>query len=474
LAPVFPASGLLLLFLIIIETHSRFNSLSTTAAFLILMAAGALVIVMGFRHRASFQICAAAIGCGLVGMTLDFPYPFYPMLAVLLFGAILTAFIAWHRNICPTLRWSTLGLVFVFWLFWAFKLNVPAACDEPTAELLYLFWFYPLLFVFWIFYTATNTYRMTTDRQDLGFYESLLPSIVGVGSFWAAWSVTVPWYRTTLWLGIAGVFVGMLHLGIGWWMARRNTEGAIGSTTYTFAGVLLLSLGAASMFSNLIWAVPVLSVSAYIMSRVANRWQSGGVRCTSYLFQLAAGLVALGSGVVAVDISSPLLGSLVIGILMIMSFLQYRWCRSHAPPSIHSAFFSWLDRKDFSAVILLLTGLISGFFLLRLGLYQILVRTTSDFDHIFGGGQTVFINLGAVILLLVASSRKNSEILTVAIVVGVLGLLKSFIFDLFGIKGMSLVLSVFSSGVMAAVGSVVSTRWQGRKEKLPQESPVLQ
>jgi uncharacterized membrane protein len=132
---------------------------------------------------------------------------------------------------------------------------------------------------------------------------------------------------------------------------------------------------------------------------------------------------------------------------------------------MHSAFFSWLDRNDFSAVILLLTGLISGFFLLRLGLYQVLARTTADFDYMFRGGQTVFINLGAVFLLLVASRRKNTEILTVAIVVGSLGMLKSFIFDLFGIKGMPLVFSVFSSGVVAAVGSVVSSRWQGKKEK---------
>jgi hypothetical protein len=70
---------------------------------------------------------------------------------------------------------------------------------------------------------------------------------------------------------------------------------------------------------------------------------------------------------------------------------------------------------------------------------------------------------------LAASSRKNNEILTVAIVVGLLGMMKSFVFDLFGIKGMPLVFSVFSSGVVAAVGSVVSTRWQGKKEKMKPE-----
>jgi hypothetical protein len=467
LAPVFPACGLLLLFSVVLETHSRFQSLSAVMAYIILFAAGAVVIVLGMRHRASSQLCIATLGSGLVAMSLDFPYPLYPMLAVVLFGGCVAAYIANYKKLCPSLRWTTLGLIFVFWLFWAFKLNnpAPAICDAPTAGRLYLNWFFPLLFVFWAFYTGTNLHRMIKDNEELGFFESLLPTITGVGAFLAAWSVAVPWYGNTLWLGLAGVAAALLHFAAGGWLAKHNTEGAIGSTTYTFAGVILLSLGVAAIFSNLLWSVPVLSVAAYLLARVANRWRSGGIRCTSYLFQLAAGLIAVSSGVVAVDIPSPLVGGLVFGILMTMSLLQYRWCRSHAPPAMHSAFFSWLDQKDFSAVILLLTGLISGFFLLRLGLYQLLVRSTTDFDYMFRGGQTVFINLGAIFLLLAASKRKNSEILTVAIVVGLLGMLKSFVFDLFGIKGMPLVFSIFSSGVVAAVGSVVSTRWQGKKRK---------
>lgn len=469
LAPVFPACGLLLLFSIVLETHARFQSLSSVMAYAILFVAGAVVVVLGLRNRASFQLCIAALGSGLVGMSIDFPYPLYPMLALVLFGGCVAAYIANEKKLCPSLRWTTLGLIFVFFLFWAFKLNVPVVCDAPSAALLHLTWFFPLLFVFWAFYTVTNLYRMATENEELGFFESLLPTVAGVGAFLAAWSVTLPWYRSSFWLGIIGVLAALLHFSAGGWLASRNREGAVGSTTYTFAGVILLGFGVAAIFANLLWAVPVLSVSAYLLARVADRWQSGGIRCTSYLFQLAAALVALSSGVVAADIGSPLIGSLVIGTLMVMSFLQYRWCRSHTPPGMHSAFFSWLDRKDFSAVILLLTGLISGFFLLRLGLYQVLASTTADFEHMFRGGQTVFINLGAVFLLVVAGSRKNSEILTVAIVVGLLGMLKSFVFDLFGIKGMPLVFSIFSSGVVAAVGSVVSSRWQGRKDKTRNE-----
>jgi hypothetical protein len=314
---------------------------------------------------------------------------------------------------------------------------------------------------------------MATDNEDLGFFESLLPTVTGVGGFLAAWAVVLPWNETTHWLGIVGMVIGLTHFAAAGWLAGRRKEGAIGSTTYTFAGVILLSLGIAAVFSNILWAVPVLSVSAYLMVRLADKWQSGGIRCTSYLFQLAAGLVAVSSGIVAADIGSPYIGGLVLGTLMSMSFLQYSWCRTHAPPGIHSAFFSWLDRRDFSAVILLLTGLISGFFLLRLGLYQLLSSTTAEFEYMFRGGQTVFINFGAVLLLLVASRRKNNEILTVAIIVGILGMLNSFVFDLFGIKGMPLVFSVFSSGVVAAVGSVVSTRWQGKKEKVKPENVAV-
>ena len=463
LAPVFPFCGLLLLFSVVIETHARFHSLSTVMAYIILLAAAAVVITIGLRHRASLQLCLAVLGSGVVGMSIDFPYPLYPLLALLLFGGCVAAYIAWRAKICPSLRWTNLAVIFVFWLFWAFKLNAPRVHDAPTAAVLHLSWFYPLLVLFWAFFTATNIHRIVTDQEDLGFYESMLPSLIGAGAFLAAWWVTDPWYGESLWLlGVIGILVAVFHFVVGAWLASRNREGAIGSTTYIFAAVLLLSLGTAAVFSSILWAVPVLSVSAYLLALAASRWKSGGIRCTSYLFQLGAGIIAVSSGIIAADLGSPLVGGLVIGTLMTMSFLQYRWCRLHAPPGIHSAFYTWLDKRDLSAVVLLLTGLISGFFLLRLGLFQVLARTTTDFEFVFRGGQTVFINIGAVYLLLFASRRKNREILTVAIVIAILGMLKSFVFDLFGIKGIPLVCSIFSSGVVAAVGSVVSSRWQGK------------
>jgi hypothetical protein len=94
LAPIFPACGLLLLFSIVLETHTRFQSLSSVMAYVILFAAAAVVITLGLRYRASSQLCIAALGSGLVGMSIDFPYPLYPMLALLLFGGCVASYIA--------------------------------------------------------------------------------------------------------------------------------------------------------------------------------------------------------------------------------------------------------------------------------------------------------------------------------------------------------------------------------------------
>ena len=53
LAPVFPACGLLLLFSIVLETHARFESLSTVMAYIILMAAGFMVVLILIMRRRS-------------------------------------------------------------------------------------------------------------------------------------------------------------------------------------------------------------------------------------------------------------------------------------------------------------------------------------------------------------------------------------------------------------------------------------
>ena len=64
---------------------------------------------------------------------------------------------------------------------------------------------------------------------------------------------------------------------------------------------------------------------------------------------------------------------------------------------------------------------------------------------------------------MVALKGRNREIVIIATIVAVLGGIKVFILDLFGINGVPLVLSVFSYGVVAAFGSVVLGKWQKKE-----------
>ena len=68
----------------------------------------------------------------------------------------------------------------------------------------------------------------------------------------------------------------------------------------------------------------------------------------------------------------------------------------------------------------------------------------------FRSGQSLIINIAALVLMAIALKGRNKEIILIASIVALIGAGKVFIFDMFGIKGVPLVLSVFSTGVVAA------------------------
>ncbi|NOX81051.1 MAG: hypothetical protein GXP57_08220, partial [Deltaproteobacteria bacterium] len=225
----------------------------------------------------------------------------------------------------------------------------------------------------------------------------------------------------------------------------------------------LIVLTSATVISNIGLVLLVWSASACVLALLSARWHNEGVRITSYLLQLTACIVAITSGLMTVPSSQPLAGGLAAAGLACFSLLQYRWSRSHKPVPTYSLYFSKIDKKDHSAVILLLIGLLNVFYFIQFGLYEILSRVTADWSSSLQSGQSLAINFGAIILMFIALREKNKEIMAVAAAVALMGAAKVFIFDMFGIKGVPLVLSVFSSGAVAAVGSVVTGRWQKKE-----------
>lgn len=63
-------------------------------------------------------------------------------------------------------------------------------------------------------------------------------------------------------------------------------------------------------------------------------------------------------------------------------------------------------------------------------------------------------------LMLIALPKKNKEVMGMAIIVVIIGAMKVFGYDLFESHGVPLVMSVFSFGALAAVGSIIIKRWQ--------------
>jgi hypothetical protein len=462
-APVFPSCGLLLLFSIVFETHSRFAFLPTSWAYTILLAAAFTAIWLSLHYRAAMLICLGTLGTAAVGMMINFPYPLFPYLGLLLLVGNWASYLANRRRMCPFLRYVVLLFTIIFWLLWSFKLNVSAACDEPTADLLSAAWFFPILFSFWLLYLAMVL--LNTLRRDiaLGFYEGVVPTICAVGAFWAGIAVAGSWCGKIAWFGIVVLSMAMMHFVLAWILAGRDKEGAGGSNAFTFAGVCLLVLGLGSGIRDIIWALPLWSAFAFALLFLSAKWRSGGVRVTSYLLQIVTCGYGVAAGVFAVDSPVPVIAALAALIIFILCLQHYRWSRRHKPDVVHSAYFSWLDKKDVSALAVLVAGLLSGYYFALLGLFLIFSRTLSDYGAALQSGQSVVINLGAVLLLLVALSRKNSELVVLAAGVAVIGAVRVFILDLFSIKGVPLVVSVFSFGMVAAVASVVMSRWQKKQ-----------
>jgi hypothetical protein len=482
LAPVFPVAGMLLLFSIVLETHARFESLPTFWAYVILLVAGLVAVGQSLRYRAAALICIGTLGTAFVGMAIDFPYPLFPFLGLLLLFANVAAFFSHRRELCLFLRYAILAFTVVFLMLWTFKLNMPVGvCDEPIEELLSVAWFFPTLMVFWGIYLVMVILNTMNKELQLGFYEGMLPTISGVGVFVAGIIVAGHWYWDTSLFGFGALGFAAIHFILGWWLAKRDREGATGSNAFVFAGVCLVACGLAAVAKDLVWVLPMWSVLAYILALLSYRWHSGGVRVTSYLLQLVACAMAVFSGVFSTQSSLPFVSILAAATMAAVSLMQYRWSRQHVPNAVHSAYFSWLDKKDTSGVVLLIAGLVSGYYFAHQGLFAILSRTMTDYAAALQSGQSVFINMGAVLLLLIALRGRSAEIASVAGMVALLGAVKVFIIDLFGIQGVALVISVFSFGIVAAVASVVMGKWQKGGERyrpvdaigdpVPQEIP---
>jgi hypothetical protein len=218
--------------------------------------------------------------------------------------------------------------------------------------------------------------------------------------------------------------------------------------------------------------ISAVALGTGVMSR---RWRSGGVRLTSYLLQLyACGMLALILRVTETN-SPSFVGAAASGTLAGIAFVHYLWARNNPPPP-ESVIFRRFDIHDRFAVFLLMASLLGGFFTLRLGVYQGIIGVVSgeEVAAAFSSAQTVIVNVSAAVLMCFAFMHRNKEVRNVAILITIIGGVKVFMLDLFGLAGLPVVVSVLYFGVAASLESFALSRWQRidmlRVSKWPRES----
>ncbi|HEY5522792.1 MAG TPA: hypothetical protein VIK21_06340 [Desulfuromonadaceae bacterium] len=460
LAPIFAACGAILMSAIVVETHTHFQALPVVPAYLTLMATGIGMALISRQFNTFIPISVGVLGMCFAGAAIDYPHPYFPYLSLVLLTANVLGYFATRLKRCSWLRWTVLIVTMVMLQLWGFRIGGSLRGGSAAPPELAVSWFLPVLAVFAVtFLLLALLGIIRSGSEKTSRFDSTLPTLNVLWAFSAALYVVSAQGGSTHLLGAIGVLTAVSLLALGFWLARRGSEGSPGASSLTFACGALLALALPAATGTFILSLPIISIVAIFMAVMSRVWRNGMVRVTTYVFHVyscIALIIALqGDGPAATDA----VNILPAGLLACIILYQYQWCRWW-PPAPGASFFDRFDHNDRSAVLLLLAGLISGFFMIRIGIFQVIQTIPVAIQRdTFRCGQSVLINGAAIVLILLAYMRRDKEIRNVAILVTVVGGIKVFLYDLLGAHGLPLVFSVFSFGMAAAIESVALGKW---------------
>jgi len=447
--------------IIVVETHSHFRSLPLIPAYMTLMATGVAMAAISYRFKVFAPISLGTLGMCLAGAAIDFPNPYFPYLAMVLWTANILGYFAARLKQCAWLRWTLLLVTMLMLTQWGIKLGIAVSRKEIPSPPLAVNWFLPLLGVVAATYLAIALWGiLRTSAPKVSRFDCSLPTINAVLMFTLASYGVHALGASKIVLGWVGIAGAAGQFTVAFWLAGRKEADQVGSNTFAFAGSALLALALPKATGSLLMSLPALAVGAFFLALLSRTWENGGIRLTSYLLQLYA-FAALAALVQNSATAVDFLTVIPAGLLAVIALYHYQWCRRFPPPA-GSSFLAQLDRHDRSAVLLLLAALASGFFMLRSFVYQVLVVLPKDAVNTvsaFRCSQSVLINCAAAGLMLFALRRHNKEIRNVAILVTCIGAFRVFLYDMMGTRGMPLVLSVFTFGLVAALESIALGRW---------------
>lgn len=460
LAPIYSACGAILMSVIVVETHTHFQSISLVPAYLTLMATGIGMAYTSRRFNTFIPISVGILSMCFAGAAIDYPHPYFPYLSLVLFTSNVLGYFAVALKRCSWLRWSVLFVTMVMLQLWGVRLGSSLRQGEIPPPELAAAWFLPIMAIFAVAYLMMSLAGIIrSGTEKLSRFDLALPTLTILWAAYASFYRLSAQGEETRLFAFAGVATAVALLAVVFWLARRGFAGAPGANAFNLAGQILLALSLPFAIGSYIFSLPVVALVALGMARQSQVWGSGAIRVTTYLFHLYCGLglafVLFGDSPAATQAVNILPAAVLAGVIL----YQHRWCRQW-PPLAPSKFFDKYDKKDRSAGLLLLTGLSCGFFMLRIVFFQTLQAIAGTIPNdAFRCGQSVLINLAAIVLILLAYKRQNKEWRNVAVFITVIGGTKVFLFDLLGTHGLPLVISVFSFGMAVAIESVALGKW---------------
>ena len=466
-APIFTVCGALLMFLVVGETNlnPKFNLLPLLPAHIILILTGAATAATTNRFRVRLPFSIGTVGMALAAVVLTFHEvtPDFRFLIVTILAANLLGHFTVRLDKCSWVRWSLFGITVYAALWWAYRIVLPVLTQPSAAAAarLQLPWFLAGVGLFGFTYLVIAAREILAGKADkIGTYYLAVPTLTVLWAFGSAQYLTTVLNSTNYLVNLLSLVVSAFHLVVVWLLSRQRTEGRGGLGAICNAGALLLALSLPTVMGSALYALPILSVAAYILIIFSGFCQSGGARITSYLLQFHA-TVYLIFLLITRKTDEPLLVLVACFIMTIISYLHYHWARSNAPPT-DVRFFERYDRNDLSAALLLIMALASGFFMVE-GITSSLISGDGPGRlATLTGLQSIIINGTAAGLVIWGYFDRDVEKRNIAILVIVIGGLKVFFHDLVAAKGLPLVVSVLSFGIATAVLSVVMSRWQKR------------
>lgn len=457
-APVFALWGTVVMCAVVVETHRVFESLPTIVAYLLLASTGWATVMMSRRFRVALPVFAGTIGMSFGAFAINYPSPVFPLLTVIMILA--NGFAAYATGLLRAswLRWLLFALTLFMVQIWDLKLAIYLGKVSAEALDFSIQGFLPAIGGLGLGFAGIALYGVLGKIQEkVSKFDIALPVlnvlwIFGAARYALAQNLAAPWV-----FGVPAVFAGIAHLWVAWWLGRRGGEAAHGTTSFALAGGLLIALALPLAVGHALIASTAIAALAVGLSLASQSSGNGGVRLVSYLLQFyaSAALVVL---LHATETTAPsLVGAAASGLLALIGTYHYYWSRRNPPPA-GGPMTDRFNRDDRWAGLLLVAALISGFFTLRMGLYQSLHAIHQATPRVFGSGQSLLINLAAMTLLIVGLRQRSKELRNVGILVTVVAAGKVFL-DLFSLKGLPLLVSIFSFGVVAAIASYVLGRW---------------